>query len=310
MTPGSDDLSHLHRPVLVAEVLAHLAPKDTAGALVVDGTVGYGGHAEAMLSAWPQARLLGLDRDLAALRATKLRLARFGPRARLFHASYADLDEVLGEAAEGRPLAVLLDLGVSSPQLDVAARGFSFRSPEATADMRFDPEAGGPTAADLVNRLPEADLARLLLEHGGERRARVVARALVAARPVRTVGDLAHAVRRVVRRDASGIDPATRTFQALRMAVNDEPGHLARGLRAALHATLPGGRVAVISFHSGEERAVKAAFAEAVRDGRARVVTAKGVRPTEMETRENPRASPARLRVAEAVEFVRQEEVG
>jgi 16S rRNA (cytosine1402-N4)-methyltransferase len=285
----------------VDEVLAHLAPGGPIGGLVVDGTVGYGGHAEAMLSAWPRARLLGLDRDPEALRHTRARLAAFAERVRLFHASYADLDEVLAEAKEGRPRAVLLDLGVSSPQVDSSTRGFSFREPAAVADMRFDPEGGGETAAALVNRLPEAALADLLFEHGGERHARAVARALVRARPVRTVGDLLLAVRGVVRRDASGIDPATRTFQALRIAVNDEAGHLARGLSAALRALEAGGRLAVICFHSGEERAVKEAFAGAVREGLARVVTRKPVRPTEDEARRNARARPARLRVAEAL---------
>jgi 16S rRNA (cytosine1402-N4)-methyltransferase len=286
----------------VDEVLAHLAPGGPIGGLVVDGTVGYGGHAEAMLLAWPDARLLGLDRDPEALRHTRARLAAHAARVRLFHASYADLSEVLAEAQEGRPRAILLDLGVSSPQVDTAERGFSFRAPEAPADMRFDPTGGGETAADLVNRLPEGALADLLFEHGGERHARAVARALVRARPVRTVGDLLAAVRGVVRRDASGIDPATRTFQALRMGVNDEPGHLARGLRAALRALAPGGRLAVLCFHSGEERAVKEAFSEAAREGLARVVTRKPVRPTEEESRRNARARPARLRVAEATE--------
>jgi 16S rRNA (cytosine1402-N4)-methyltransferase len=284
----------------VDEVLAHLAPEGPIGGLVVDGTVGYGGHAEAMLTAWPGARLLGLDRDPEALRDARARLAAFAARVRFFHASYADLDEVLADAKEGRPRAVLLDLGVSSPQVDSATRGFSFRTPDVPADMRFDPAGGGETAAELVNRLPEAALADLLFEHGGERHARAVARALVRARPVRTVGDLLRAIHGVVRRDASGIDPATRTFQALRIGVNDEAGHLRRGLLAALHALEARGRLAVICFHSGEERAVKEAFAAAAREGVASVVTKKPVRPTENEARTNPRARPARLRVAEA----------
>ena len=283
------------------EVLENLAPRGPIDGPVVDGTVGYGGHAEAMLLAWPKARLLGLDRDLTALRATRERLRPFGARARLFHSSFADLGEVLEEAGETPPFAVLLDLGVSSPQLDVAARGFSFRAEDAPADMRFDPDGGGETAADLVNRLSETELSNLLFEHGGERHARAVARALVKARPVRTVGDLRAAVLRVVRRDASGIDPATRTLQGLRIAVNDEAGHVARGVRAALALAALGARVAVISFHSGEERAVKEAFAEAVGAKRARVTTKKAIRPTEEEVRGNPRASPARLRVAEVV---------
>ena len=301
MSPGSDDLSHLHRPVLVHEVLTLLEPKDHPDPLVVDGTVGFGGHAEAMLSAWPTARLFGLDRDADALRSTKARLAPFVGRFRLFHASYAELSEVLEEAGEGRPLAVLLDLGVSSPQLDRPERGFSYKALDRVADMRFDPTSGAPTAADVVNGATENELARWIFELGGERRARAVARALVQARPVRTVGDLVAAVRSAVRRDASGIDPATRTFQALRIVVNDEAGHLARGLDGALRALRPGGRIAVISFHSGEERAVKEAFRLAVGEGRARVVTNKGIRPTEDEVARNPRAAPARLRVAEVV---------
>jgi 16S rRNA (cytosine1402-N4)-methyltransferase len=301
MTPGSEDLSHLHRPVLVAEVLTHLAPRGPIGGLVVDGTVGYAGHAVALLSAWPDARLLGCDRDRDALVAAKARLASFPGRARLFHASYADLDEVLAEAGEGAPDAVLLDVGASSPQLDSDVRGFSFRHESAPLDMRFDREGDGETAADLISRLSEGEISRVLFEHGGERRARAVAHAIVAARPLATVGDLRRVVASVVRRDASGIDPATRTFQALRIAVNDEAGHLARGVRAALAATKPSGRVAVIAFHSGEERAVKAAFHEATKAGRARVVTKKPVRPTEDEVRANPRARPARLRVAEVL---------
>ena len=299
MSPAPSDLSHLHRPVLVDEVLRILAPTDRINPLVVDGTVGYGGHAEAMLRAWPSARLLGIDRDLEALRSSKERLAPFGVRARLFHASYAELGDVLEEAEEASPVAILLDLGVSSPQLDQAERGFSFRAPDAPADMRFDRDGGGETAADLVNRLEEPALARLLFDHGGERRARAVAKSLVAARPVATLGDIVRAIERVVRRDASGIHPATRSLQALRIAVNDESGHVERGLRASLGALALGGRLAVISFQSGEERAVKAAFLEGRETGRVRVLTTKGIRPTEREIAENARASSARLRAAE-----------
>jgi 16S rRNA (cytosine1402-N4)-methyltransferase len=302
MAPGHDDLSHIHRPVLVAETLGLLAAPDHPPRLVVDGTVGLGGHAEAMLAAWPAARLLGLDRDPDALAMAKQRLRRFQPRARFFHASYADLEEVLDVAKERNPDAVLLDLGVSSLQLDEPSRGFSFRADDATADMRFDPSSGGPTAADLVNRLPEEAIARILFEHGDERRARAVAKALVEARPLRTVGQMTRAIRRVVRRDASGLDPATRTFQALRVAVNDERGHLVRGLGAALRLAAPGARIVVIAFHSGEERVVKEAFAAAEAAGTGRVLTEKPVRPTDDETRGNPRARPARLRAIERLE--------
>ena len=301
MTPGRDDLSHIHRPVLVNEVLAHLAPEAQAPRLIVDGTVGLGGHAEAMLLAWPAARLLGLDRDPRALALAKKRLSRFGTRVRLFHASYEDLGEVLEVANEREFDALLLDLGVSSLQLDEPSRGFSFRAQDAVADMRFDPESGGPTAADLVNRLAEGALSNILFEHGGERKARAVARALVAARPVRTIGSIANAVRSVVRRDASGIDPATRTFQALRIAVNDEKGRLERGLAAGLEWAAPGARIVVVSFHSGEERVVKEALRAAEAAGKARGLTKKPVRPTEHESRDNPRAKPARLRAIETI---------
>ncbi len=308
MDPGPSDLSHLHRPVLVDEVLNLLAPSDriqsSGGPLIVDGTVGYGGHAEAMLAAWPSARLLGIDRDREALLSSKARLAGFGPRVRLFHASYAEIADVLEEAGERAPVAILLDVGVSSPQLDRGERGFSFRSPEALADMRFDRDGGGKTAADLVNQLEEYELSRIFFEHGGERHARAVARALVAARPVRTLGDVIAAVGRVVRRDVSGIHPATRTLQALRIAVNDESGHMDRGLEAAIDVLAIGGRLAVISFHGGEERAVKAAFSAARRMDRIRVLTTKGIRPTDREVAENPRASSARLRAAERIDGV------
>lgn len=307
MDPASDALSQLHRPVLLTEVLAHLAPAGLSapGALVVDGTVGLGGHAQALLEAHPSLTLLGLDRDPEALALAARRLEPFGARARLVHASYADLAAALSAQGLGAPRAVLLDLGVSSLQLDREERGFSFRGGAAEADMRFDPTGSDPSAALYVNRVEERELARVLFEYGGEPRARAVARALVRARPLRTTGDVAAVARRFALRRGR-IDPATRTFQALRMAVNDEPGHLARGLTAALGALAPGGRLAVIAFHSGEERLVKQAFREAQRAGRGRVQTKKPVRATAQECDRNPRARPARLRVFE----VAAEQVG
>ncbi len=300
MDPGTDDLSHLHRPVLLAEALAALGPAlgGPGEPLLVDGTVGLGGHAAALLGAHPALRLVGLDRDPEALAAAAVRLAPFGARARLVRGSYADLEATLRSAGLPAPCAVLLDLGVSSLQLDRAERGFSFRAPGAPADMRFDPTDEGATAAAYVNVTDERELARVRDELRGELRARAVARGLVRARPLTTTGEIAAVARRFARRGGR-IDPATRTFQALRMAVNDEPGHLERGLEAALHALAPAGRLAVIAFHSGEERLVKAAFREAQRAGLGRVLTRKPVRAGADELRANPRARPARLRVFE-----------
>jgi 16S rRNA (cytosine1402-N4)-methyltransferase len=297
--PAADDLSQLHRPVLLGEVLAHLAGTglEIPGAVLVDGTVGLGGHAQAVLEAYGEVRLLGLDRDPEALALCGRRLARFGARVRLVKGSYADLADALARAGWPAPRAVLLDVGVSSLQLDAPERGFSFRGGSALPDMRFDATSSEPTAADLVNEASEAELARILFEEGGEPKARAVARALVRERPFHTVERLAEVIRRAALR-GKRIDPATRSFQGLRIAVNDELGHLKRGLEAALAALAPGGRLLVTAFH-GEERAVKAAFREAARAGRGRSLTKKPIRSSEQEARKNPRARPARLRVFE-----------
>ncbi len=304
MDPAADDLSQLHRPVLLGEVLAHLAGTglEIPGAVLVDGTVGLGGHAQAVLEAYGEVRLLGLDRDPEALALCGRRLARFGARVRLVKSSYADLADVLARAGLAAPRAVLLDVGVSSLQLDAPERGFSFRGGSALPDMRFDATSSEPTAADLVNEASEAELARILFEDGGEPKARAVARALVRERPFRTVEHLAEVIRRAALR-GKRIDPATRSFQGLRIAVNDELGHLKRGLEAALGALAPAGRLLVIAFHSGEERAVKAAFREAAQAGRGRILTKKPIRSSEQEARKNPRARPARLRVFQVAGF-------
>jgi 16S rRNA (cytosine1402-N4)-methyltransferase len=297
MSPTEDDLSKLHRPVLLVEVLQHLseAGLERDGALVVDGTVGLGGHSAALLDAYPGLTVLGFDRDPGALGLAGRRLARFQTRVTLVHGSYAEMAAVLKERGLAAPRAVLLDLGASSPQLDQAARGFSFRGGAARADMRFDPSEG-PTAEEWLDRVDEDELVRVLRDYGGEPKARAVARALVRGRPFESVEELARAARRAALRTRR-IDPATRTFQALRMAVNDEPGHLVRGLAAALDVLAEGGRLAVIAFHSGEERLVKAAFREAKSRGRGQIVTKKPIRSSEDEVRDNPRARPARLRV-------------
>lgn len=299
MAPSPDDLSHFHEPVLVSEVLAHLlADGPATRGLVVDGTVGAGGHAAAVLEAAPAVTVLGLDRDPLAVELAGRRLAPFGDRASVVHASYATMGEVLRSRGHPAPCGILLDVGVSSMQLDDPERGFSFRADEAIPDMRFDPQSDDPRAVDLVNHASEKDLARILFEYGEEPRARAVARAIVRARPITTVG----ALREVVRRHALRVrrhDPATRTFQGLRIAVNRELDVLREGLEGALALLAPRGRLVVVCFHSGEERCAKDAFRSAKRAGLGHVLTKKPVRATEEEVKRNPRARPARLRAFE-----------
>ncbi len=294
---------------MVEEVLEHLLGDLPAGRprLVVDGTVGLGGHAAAILDRTVGAELLGIDRDPRALVLAGEVLARFGARVRLVHASYADLAEVLRREGASAPDGVLLDLGLSSFQLDDPARGFSFQRAGEGADMRFDPTAEGPTALDLVNHLEVEALAELLHRYGEEPRARAVARAIVRARPIADAGTLAEVVRRAALRTGRH-DPATRSFQALRIAVNDELLHVERGVAAALAEVAPGGRVVAISFHRLEDRIVKEAFREAGRRGWGRVRTKKPLRPSDAEVRRNRRARPARLRAFERLESVAEGE--
>jgi len=282
----------------------------------VDGTVGAGGHSWGILQASsPDGQLLGMDVDPQALELAGKKLAEFSGRWHLVQASYVTLRERLEELKWEKVDGVLLDLGLSSMQLDTASRGFSFQV-EAPLDMRFDPE-GEVSAADLVNQLGEAELADLLYRFGEERRARQVARAIVAARPVTTTIQLARVVARTTRGGKRGIHPATRTFQALRIAVNGELEALEQVLPLTPEVLLPGGRLAVISFHSLEDRIVKQFMRSESRncicppgqpdctcDHRAslRVLTAKPIRPQEEEVENNPRSRSARLRVAERIE--------
>ena len=266
------------------------------GGLYVDGTLGLGGHAaEFLRRSAPEGRVIGFDKDAEALGRAKEALKSFAPRVRFVHGDFREAPKTLGEeVADG----ILLDLGVSSLQLDRAERGFSFRQ-DGPLDMRMD-QSGGPTAADLVNRLPEDELADLIYRLGEERASRPIARAIVAARQKRhfeTTGELALVVRRSAgRARRAGLDPATCTFQALRIAVNGELDDLEGALRALARCLAPRGRLAVIAFHSLEDRPVKHVFRElAVREGFT-VLTKKPVRPSEMETRHNPRARSARLR--------------
>jgi len=281
-----------HHPVLLAEVLELL--EDTG--LLLDATIGLGGHTRAFLDACSEGRVIGIDRDGEVLQETRRRLQPYGDRVRLHHAPFACLSDVLEEEGVGLVDAVLFDFGVSSPQLDQAERGFSFRE-DAALDMRMD-RSEGKTAADLVNRLPEKELANLIFELGGERASRRVARAIAVERRVsriETTGRLASIVRRVVR-GSGRIDAATRTFQALRMAVNEELEQIEAGLDQAVQRLRPGGKLVTISFHSGEDRIVKHTLRG---DARVDVLTKKVVRPGPDEIRANPRARSARLRAAQ-----------
>ena len=279
------------------EVAFLLRPR--RGGWVIDGTVGMGGHAEAMLATSPDdVRLLGLDVDPGALALAGERLARFGGRARVVHADFRDLGAVAAREGIEEAEAVLLDLGMSSAQLDEPGRGFSFLRDEPL-DMRLDPTAA-TTAADLLNRLDERALARILAEYGGERYAARIARAIVRRRPLASTADLVAVVRGAVPRAAwpKRIHVATRTFQAIRMAVNDEPGALEQALRDAPTLLARGGRLGVISFHSGEDRAVKRAFRALSASGFAALEPAP-IEAGDDEVRANPRARSAKLRVLE-----------
>ena len=282
-----------HVPVLLAETLELLGVRP--GGLWVDGTVGTGGHAEAVLRATaPAGRLRGFDRDSEALEHARARLLPFGDRVRLEHADYREIPERLaGEAADG----ILLDLGVSSLQLDEAERGFSVQR-EGPLDMRMDRSERG-SASELVNRMRENDLADLIHEYGEEPYSRRIARAIARARekaPIATTTELAEIVRRAAPKSRRpGLHPATRTFQALRIRTNRELDGLEPALERAAECLRPAGRMAVIAFHSLEDRAAKQAFRSLPTRG-FRVLTKKPLRPGEPETRDNPRARSARLR--------------
>ena len=283
--------------------------------LYIDGTLGAGGHAWGILQACsPDGQLLGMDVDPQALDLAQEKLAEFGGRAILVRASYRSLLQQVENLGWHRVDGILLDLGLSSMQLDTPARGFSFQS-EAPLDMRFDPE-GKVCAADLVNNLDEFKLADLLYRYGEERRSRQVARAIVRARPIQTTTQLAQVVAGATSGGKSGIHPATRTFQALRIAVNGELDALEEVLPQTIEALIPGGRLAVISFHSLEDRMVKQFIRKESKDclcpprqpictcghlATLRDMTIKPVRPKDDEISKNPRSRSARLRIAERI---------
>jgi 16S rRNA (cytosine1402-N4)-methyltransferase len=297
-----------HEPVMTHEVVALLAP--VPAGLVVDATLGAAGHARALLTARPHLSLLGVDRDPAALEAARRELADFSGRAELHHATFDRLGDLLaGRAAS----AFLFDLGVASPQLDRAERGFSY-SREGPLDMRMDPSQAW-SAADLVNGASAEELARLFAEHGEARSARRIAQAIVAARPITTTTDLTAVVDRSLPRSGRRRGhPASRVFQALRSEVNDEQAQLSSGLDVALGSLVTGGRCVVISYHSGEDRLVKARFVEAATgsctcppglpcvcgaEPSVRLITRGARKPSPAEVAANPRARSARLRAVE-----------
>jgi 16S rRNA (cytosine1402-N4)-methyltransferase len=289
-----------HVPVMTAEVLANLQPQ--RGGLFVDCTVGLGGHTRALLEAGA-TRVIGLDRDPQALALAAGVLASFADRVELVHADYRMLDQVLAARGIAEVSGTLADLGISSFQLEAPSRGFSFQRDEPL-DMRMDPTSG-ETAADLVARTGERELADVIYEYGEERYSRRIARALVAARqeaPIATTGRLAEIVRRAVpRRHYHRIDPATRTFQALRIWVNRELEGLDRFLHTAVAHLRAGARLVVISFHSLEDRIVKHTLRALERTAAVRVLTRKPVVPADEEIDRNPRARSAKLRAAERV---------
>jgi 16S rRNA (cytosine1402-N4)-methyltransferase len=299
-----------HVPVMLAEVLASLAPQE--GATYLDATFGGGGYARAILEAAPGCTVFAIDRDPDAIARGAALAQRFAGRLHLIEGRFGDMLSLLRDRGIASLDGVVMDLGVSSFQLDQAERGFSFRA-DGPLDMRM--EKSGASAAELVNGLPERDLADIIFRFGEERFARRIARAIVARRaeaPFTTTADLAALVRRAVPRDPSGIDGATRSFQALRIAVNDELGEVERGIAAAMELLAPGGRLVVVAFHSLEDRIVKQAMAAAsgrggasrhdpaALSGRAKpafhLLTPRALRPQEAECSANPRARSARLR--------------
>lgn len=308
----------MHIPVLRDAVIENLLPSGRVVERVIDGTLGAGGHAAALLEGGARA-LLGLDCDERALEIARANLAVYGDRAHVVHASYADMTAEAARLGWDGVDAILLDLGVSSMQLDTPERGFAFRA-EGPLDMRFDPGGSRPTAADLINTLDERELADLFFRYGEERDSRRLARAVVRERPLATTRDLAAVIERAAprrhpasRHDAR-IHPATRVFQALRIAVNDELSVIEDALPQAINLLRPGGRLAVISFHSLEDRIVKDAFRLASTDcicppktpicicghhASVRLINRKPIVADDGESADNPRSRSAKLRVVE-----------
>ena len=289
----------MHVPVLLRETLEFLNVRSDG--IYIDATLVGGGHAEAILQILEPGtgKLLGIDRDPAALARAHERLVRFGEKVILQEGNFAEIDQLHAESGLPPADGLLADLGLSSMQLEDASRGFSFDRP-GPLDMRMDPHTR-TTAAEIVNRTPERELADLIFKFGEERFSRRIARGMVKARPIRSTTELAQVVTRAIpsRTGLYHVHPATRTFMALRMAVNQELESLETFLSKALDVLAPGGRLVVLSFHSLEDRLVKHAFQAWKREGKAEVLTKKVVRPGEAELESNPRSRSAKLRAAE-----------
>ncbi len=302
MTTAATDLNGTdrreHVPVMVAEVVELLSVPHPR--VVIDATLGMGGHGAAILDANPEATLIGLDRDADALEAARERLASFGDRIKLVHSDFAEIESAARSAGYDKADAILADLGMSSFALDDPSRGFSFRA-DGPLDMRMDRRS--PTRAyDIVNEESESELARIIYEYGEERMSRRIARAIVEARrraPIETTGALRAIVERAVGGRRTAIHPATRSFQALRIAVNREMESLAALLDRAPGMLNRGGRLAIIAYHSLEDRAVKETFRTLAHSGEFRMVRAKVIKPSPHEIAHNPRARSARIRCLE-----------
>jgi 16S rRNA (cytosine1402-N4)-methyltransferase len=301
-----------HQPVLYKEIIHALQPR--RGGRYVDGTLGAGGHARGILEACaPDGQLLGLDVDPQALAIARRNLAPYEQRIHLAHASYTTLSAQLAQLGWNEVDGIVLDLGASSMQFDTAERGFSFQH-DAPLDMRFGPQTA-QTAADIVNSYSERELADLIYEYGEERNSRKIARAIVDKRPLHTTRELVAVIEAVSPRRGERVHPATRTFQALRIVVNDELASVKAVLPQAMTSLKSGGRLAVISFHSLEDRIVKDYFRSQSRDvvnppyekiyeerkATLKEVTRKPILPSEEETENNPRARSAKLRIAEKI---------
>ena len=295
-----------HVPVMLDEVLGLLEPASRS--VMVDCTAGLGGHSEALLSAAPEAsRAILMDVDEETLRRARWRLEGFGTRVRYFHANFGDVKDVLAEAGVSRVDGLLADLGVASSQLDDPERGLSFQA-SGPLDMRLD-RSQGPTAATLVNTYGERELADLIYAYGEERYSRRIARAIVLERKTNKIENTGHladvvasAYPAMARMSRHGVHPATRTFQALRIAVNREMENLERLLAALPDVLAVGGRAAIISFHSLEDRRVKQAFAAMESAGLARPLTKKPLQASDAESRTNPRSRSAKLRGIEKLQ--------
>jgi 16S rRNA (cytosine1402-N4)-methyltransferase len=314
------DAEKAHQPVLLSESLRFLQPQQ--GGLFIDATLGLGGHAEAILDSSPDSKVIGIDQDKAALKLAKKRLARFEKRVLIFHANFSEVRKVAERAGMGKPNGILADLGISSLQLDSETRGFSFRF-DAPLDMRMDPSSGGQTAAELLESVDEKELADIIYQYGEEKASRKIARWIIERRksgkPIKTTFDLAELVKRAVKASPRAkIHPATRTFQALRIAVNHELEILDRFISDSVDLLKTDGVLAIVTFHSLEDRIVKQSFQRLAGKcqcppripqcicGAAKkveILTRKPVLPSEAEQNENPRSRSAKLRACRKLEI-------